>query len=102
MTNPATQTRWRSRPSLTCEKMMLLQLNTKQAANWLRDAGVETKFTEKFAKDSFFVSRNYNIIVPRMPIIFNPKNEEHLWEIEKCNNLNPNAIRKARWIKPIT
>ncbi len=85
----------------TREKTMLLQLNTKQAANWLRDAGVETKFTEKFAKDSFFVSRNYNIIVPRTPIIFNLKNEEHLREMEECNNLNPNVIRKARWIKPI-
>jgi hypothetical protein len=83
------------------EKTILLQLNSKQAANWLRDPSVEIKFTEKFAKDSFLVGRNYNIIVPRTPITFDPKNEKHLREIEECNNLNPNAIRKAKWIKPI-
>lgn len=82
-------------------KAVLLQLNSKQAANWLRDPGVETKFTEKFAKDSFFVDRKYNIIIPRTPIVFDPSSEKHLREIEECNNLDLNTIEKARWIKPV-
>jgi hypothetical protein len=82
-------------------KAILLQLNTKQATNWLMDAAIETKFTEKFAKDSFFIYRNYNIIVPRTPITFDPKNEAHLREVEESNNLDLNSIRKARWIKPV-
>lgn len=82
-------------------KAYLLQLNTKKAANWLREPRIETKFTEGVAKDSFFIGRNFNIIVPRTPITFEPKNDADLREIEDGNNLTPNSIRKARWIKPI-
>lgn len=87
--------------TLTRNKAILLQLNTKQATDWLKDVAIETKFNEKFAKDSFFIYRNYNIIIPRTPITFDPKNEAHLREVEEGNNLDPNSIRKARWIKPV-
>jgi hypothetical protein len=82
-------------------KAILLQLNSKQAANWLRDPANETVFTGKFTKDSYFVDRNYSIIVPRTPITFEPKNVKHLHEIEEVNNLDLNSIWKARWIKPV-
>ena len=81
-------------------KAILLQLNSKQAAVWLRDPANEANFAAKFAKDSFFVDRNYNIIVPRTPIIFDLKNDAHIREVEEANNLDLNSIRKARWIKP--
>jgi hypothetical protein len=84
----------------TRTKALLLQMNTKQAANWLRNPLTESQFMPKFAKDSFFVNRTYNIIVPRTPIIFDPKNEQHLREIEEGNNLDPKSVKKARWIKP--
>lgn len=79
---------------------VLLQLNTRQAADWLREPGRESKFADKFANDTFFINRNYNIIVPRTPITFNPTDEKHIREIEECNNLDKGTIRKARWIKP--
>ena len=79
---------------------MLLQLNSKQAAEWLREPGRECKFADKFANETFFIGRNYNIIVPRTPITFNPADEKHIRKLEECNNLNKGAIRKARWIKP--
>jgi hypothetical protein len=82
-------------------KAILLQMNSKQASNWLRDVANEVKFVEKFAKDTYFVDRNYNIIVPRTPIIFDPKSEAYLHEVEEGNNLDRNSIRKARWIKPV-
>jgi hypothetical protein len=82
-------------------KTVLLQLNSKEAAEWLRDPSIETKFTASFAKDSFFIDRTYSIIVPRTPITFDPKSETHLREAEEVNNINPNSIRKARWIKPV-
>jgi hypothetical protein len=86
--------------STTRTKAILLQLNSKQAANWLRDPFIESKFTAKFAKDSLFIDRLYNIIVPRTPVIFDPKSAIHLRELEECNNLDANSVKKARWIKP--
>lgn len=85
----------------TRSKALLLQLNSKQAADWLRDPLIETKFIEKLAKDSYFIDRTYSIIVPRTPITFEPENAGHLREIEEVNDLNPNSIKKARWIKPV-
>lgn len=87
--------------TITRSKALLLQMNTKQAADWLRDPLVETKFTELFAKDSYFIDRTYSVIVPRTPIIFEPADATHLREVEEANDLIPNSIKKARWIKPI-
>jgi hypothetical protein len=75
-------------------------LNSKQAADWLKDPGTETKFTNNFANDTFFINRSYNIIVPYTPITFNPSNDNHLREIEEHNKLSNGIIRKACWIKP--
>ena len=80
---------------------ILLQLNTKLAAEWLRDPVIESKFTKKFANDSYFVDRKYSIIVPRTPITFEPENEANLRELEEGNNLGPHEIIKAKWIKPV-
>jgi len=87
--------------TITCSKVLLLQLDTKQAADWLREPHIESKFTMKFAEGSIFVDRLYNIIVPRTPITFKPTNTTDLRKAEECNNLSPNLIKKARWIKPV-
>src|SRR5216684_5788726 len=54
---------------------------------------------EEFANNTFFIGRSYNIIVPRVPITFNPSEEKQLREIEETNNIDSNSITKARWIK---
>lgn len=84
----------------TRTKALLLQMNSKQAADRLRHPFIESKFTAKFAKDSIFVDRLYNIIVPRTPVIFDPKSAIHLRELEECNSLDKYSVKKARWIKP--
>jgi hypothetical protein len=81
-------------------KAVLLHLNTKQAADWLRNPFIESQFTAKFAKDSFFIDRLYNVIVPKTPVIFDPNSAIHLREVEECNDLDPFTVKKAKWIKP--
>jgi hypothetical protein len=54
-----------------------------------------------FSKGSHIRERMYNLIVPRVPIIFDPENKTHIREIEKANVLREYTIHKARWIKPI-
>jgi len=80
---------------------ILPQLNSKLAADWLRDPIIESKFTEKFANDSYVVGRKYSILVPRTPITFDSTNEANLCKIKEGNNFGPHEIAKAKWVKPV-
>jgi uncharacterized protein YoxC len=80
---------------------LVLTLNSKEAASWLRQTEHEMAFTEGFSKGSHIRERCYNLILPRVPIVFEPENRSHLREIEEANNLREHVIRKARWIKPV-
>lgn len=85
----------------TRDNSLLLLLNSKEAADWLRELDVEDKFIEKFASKAFFRDRSFNIILRWVPIIFDPNNRKHLREIEEVNGLVDHSIQKARWIKPV-
>ena len=58
-------------------------------------------FTFKFDPDTAIRDRIHPIMVPRIPITFDPNNPKHLREVEEVNRMHPNTIKKARWIKPI-
>jgi hypothetical protein len=58
-------------------------------------------FTSAFSEGSHIRARAFNIIVPRVPITFDPKNDEHLREVEEANGLKRLTIARAKWIKPI-
>lgn len=72
----------------------------KAVIEWLQDITVELEFTMGIAPDASITRRVYSILVPRIPLTFDPTVEEHLREIEECNNLPAGSIQKARWIKP--
>ena len=59
-----------------------------------------TTFVANFISGSLVKMRGYTLIVPRISLMFNPENVEHLREAEEINGLNKNIIAKARWIKP--
>jgi hypothetical protein len=85
----------------TRKGVLVLTLCSKEAANWIRQPKNEIAFTEVFSKGSHIRERTYNLIVPRVPIIFNPENKTHIREIKEANALREYTICKARWIKPI-
>jgi len=78
---------------------ILLTLNNKEAVNWLRFVPNEMVFTKKFLAESHIRERLHNLIVPRVPITFEPGNDNHLCELEKMNGLYKGTVRKAKWIK---
>lgn len=80
---------------------IVIQLSTKEAADWLQDPANEIDFTSKLDDMAYIKDRAYPIVVPRIPLTFDPSNQEHLREIESANGLQPKTIGKARWIKPI-
>lgn len=79
---------------------MILQFATKEAADWLRIPTNEAAFTRRFDPDTIIRDHVYPIMVPRIPLTFDPDNPAHLREVEEVNRLVPKTIKKARWIKP--
>ena len=90
---------------LTALKMrnetLLLTLNSKESAEWVSETKNEIAFTDAFSEGSHIRGRVYNLIVPRVPITFEPSNLKHLREAEEVNSLEKYAIKSVRWIKPI-
>jgi hypothetical protein len=80
---------------------LVLTLCSKEAANWVRQPMNEIVFTDDFSKGSHIRERLFNLVAPRVPIVFKPDNSIHLREIEEVNGLREHTIHKARWIKPI-
>jgi hypothetical protein len=85
----------------TKRNAILLTLNSKEAVNWVRDVGNEETFTNAFSKGAHIWDREYNLIVPRVPLTFDPKKEADLREIKEVNGLPTCIITKAKWIKPV-
>lgn len=84
----------------TKRNAILLTLNSKEAAIWVREVGNEETFTNTL-KGSHIREREYNLIVPRVLLTFDPKKDTDLREIEEANSLTPHIICKAKWIKPV-
>ena len=84
----------------TRDGSLLLLLNSKEAADWLKEPDVEDKFLDKFAIGASIRVRKYNVLLKWVPITFDPNSIAHLREIEEVNNLPDHSIWRARWIKP--
>ena len=61
--------------------------------------GNEETFANTFLKGAHIWAREYNLIIPRVPLTFNPKKDTDLREIKEVNGLTSHIIHKARWIK---
>jgi hypothetical protein len=78
----------------------ILQFTTKETADWLQTPANEVAFTRRFDLDTSIRDHVHPIMVPRIPLSFDPSNPTHLREVEETNRLPTKAIKKARWIKP--
>ena len=56
---------------------------------------------DKLDANTQIKERMYPLVVLRVPISFEPTDQEQLQELEAVNNLEPNTINKARCIKPM-
>jgi hypothetical protein len=84
----------------TRDGSLLLLLNSKEAADWIREPDVEDRFLDKFAIGACIRDRKYNIMLRWVPITYDPASNAHQREIEEVNSLPDHSIQKARWIKP--
>ncbi|KAF8503816.1 hypothetical protein F5888DRAFT_1596113, partial [Russula emetica] len=84
----------------THDGSLLLLLNSKEAADWLRSPDNEDKFMDKFAIGAYIRDRSFNVLLKWVSIMFDPGNRAHHREVEEANSLSDHSIQKIRWIKP--
>src|SRR6267142_3515503 len=80
---------------------ILLTLNSREAVDWIKEPANETTFASAFTEGSHIRERVYNLVVPRVPVILDPKIDKHLWEIEEINGLDTHTLSKVQCNKPI-
>ncbi|KAJ7433457.1 hypothetical protein B0H11DRAFT_1758944 [Mycena galericulata] len=78
---------------------VLLHLNTKQAADWIKDN--MSGFLAALGGTSVYKERLLNVVVKYVPVSFDPSRDGALHEVEGDNGLPSGTLVKARWIKPV-
>jgi hypothetical protein len=83
-----------------CNGGLILQFNTKEAAEWFRQPKITTSILPRIDSLAMLKDRTFQILVPRVPVIFDPSSEDSLCKLKEQNSINKGGICKACWIKP--
>jgi len=79
---------------------LLLELNSDEAARWLRSDDVIDCFLGSLGSGASIKNRTYQVIVQFVPISFDPADSEQVRLFEEHNNIACGSIAKVEWIKP--
>ena len=79
---------------------LLLELDSAQAADWLRKPAPRDSFLSNLGLGANIKDRFYQVIVQFAPIQFDPNDNDQLHQYEIFNGLETDSIVKAEWIKP--
>ena len=80
---------------------LLLELDSPEAIDWLRKSKTGGHLLANIGSGACIKDRTYQIILQFVPVQFDPKNDEHLWQYEEQNNIAPKTVLKTEWIKPV-
>ena len=80
---------------------ILYEVNTEEAAAWLRSPEGRALFTANFGPDVSLETRPFSIIAEYVPVGTKTDDPQVLRTIKSTNSLPAGAIRSMRWIKPI-
>ena len=84
----------------TRDGSLLLMLNSREAADWLREPKNKYIFLEKFTTGAIIRDWHHNILMHWTLTSFNPFSKAHHKEIEELNDIKELSIRSTQWIKP--
>ncbi|KAI0731271.1 hypothetical protein C8Q76DRAFT_766637 [Earliella scabrosa] len=76
-------------------------MSSREAAKWLLNPNVATVFTWKLGATAQIVERTYKLVAERVPIDFDPQDQQPLRAVEDAHGLKTGAIARADWVKPI-
>ncbi|KAI0026639.1 hypothetical protein K488DRAFT_22400, partial [Vararia minispora EC-137] len=71
----------------------------EQAATWVRSEG-KSDFHEAIPIHATVKERLFHVMALFVPLHFQPEQERDLREIEHVNQIDPESIIRARWVKP--
>ena len=80
---------------------LLLELNSDEAAAWLKSEDVIASFLENVGSGTSIKNRTYQVIVQFVPVAFDPANDEQVRTYEEHNNITSGSVAKMEWIKPV-
>ncbi|KAI6130827.1 hypothetical protein EV401DRAFT_1797629, partial [Pisolithus croceorrhizus] len=82
-----------------CNQGILLELNSVEAATWVKNPLNKLIFTEQLSSKIRIKDRQYNMVVPFLPVPTNISDPATLQNIKHENDIPEGAINMARWIK---
>jgi len=78
---------------------IVLELTSAEAARWVKNPTHRTKFTEKLGGKICLKDRQYNVVVPFLPVSTDINAPDTIQHIEEGNELPRGSISQIRWIK---
>ncbi|KAL6302089.1 hypothetical protein BKA93DRAFT_737571 [Sparassis latifolia] len=80
---------------------IVYNLDSMESAKWLRSPDVMKSFLEHFGDQASCMKvHTYSTLAEFIPVACKPDNSSYLRITEGTNNLDPNVIEEAHWIKP--
>ena len=79
---------------------VLYQLNSVQAASWLRNPTIQKAFLKTYSSSAYICNKLFHIIAEFTPTTFNAGSEHAHAILEANNSLNPGAVIWSKYIKP--
>ena len=78
---------------------IVLELSCPEAARWIKDPARRIRFTEELGGKIHLKDRQYNIVIPFVPILTDLSSPDTARRIEEGNKLPDGSITQIRWIK---
>ena len=82
------------------EKGVIFEMNSGEAAGWIRDRKVMVAFLAKMGSTVDFKAQTYEVVMDWVPISFDAEEPAAWKRVEQSNGLRESAIQEAAWIKP--
>ncbi|KIO04257.1 hypothetical protein M404DRAFT_143682, partial [Pisolithus tinctorius Marx 270] len=78
---------------------ILIELNSQEAAAWIKAAPNKETFLTRLGGEAVIKDRQYNIMIPFLPITTDTERPETLCNMESANNIPQGLITQIKWIK---
>ncbi|KAI5993019.1 hypothetical protein EDD15DRAFT_2367813 [Pisolithus albus] len=78
---------------------LLLELNSTEAANWMRDDPARRDLAESLGIDAVVKEQTFPIVIPFFPVTHDVTDPTFLNAIELENDLPNDSIHSIRWVK---
>ncbi|KAN0131067.1 hypothetical protein V8E53_011200 [Lactarius tabidus] len=75
-----------------CNRGLILQFRSKEAAEWFHQPEITKNLLPKIDSSTLLKERTYQILVPRVPVIFEPANVVSMHELEEQNNMKERSL----------